>query len=202
MLSEPSLAALRPQRLACWGVLSTQTSLLATFSSQTSGRDYLWDGIIRRQYLFINVTPLGLVWTSGWTSCFSASFCTRINGNLAPLSTGSLQPPKAETPLIQLTAGSWKRGKVPGGRGEKGGGKIIRGCNSWEVSCSRNSWVKGGSARPVHPLGQCWPGFGFQPPALPWMLQRWLLQALFAPGFLSGSTGAVKTGRAILSSPF
>lgn len=74
-------------------VLSTQTlpSLLAKFSSQTwgSGRDYLWDGVIRRQYLLINVILLCLVWTP--------------------------------------------------------------------VSIS--GWVKGGSARQVHPFGQSWPGF-------------------------------------------
>lgn len=61
-------------------VLSTQTlpSLLAKFSSPTwgSGRDYLWDGIIRRQCLFINVILLCLVWTpvsiSGWVKGGSA----------------------------------------------------------------------------------------------------------------------------------
>jgi len=83
-----STAALRPQRLWCWGSYLPKWCYLHwhhwppmslsvfPFSSQiwNSGRDYFWDGTIRRQYfLFSNMILLRLVssplslndWTKG-----------------------------------------------------------------------------------------------------------------------------------------
>lgn len=72
-------AVVYPNGAISTGKLAINVTFGFPFSSQTwnSGRDYLWDGIIRRQYfLFINVILLCLVWSSlslnDWIKCGSA----------------------------------------------------------------------------------------------------------------------------------